>query len=93
MNPRNVATRMRKLCRALELVGALAKLQEPVVLGVLTQMAQTNNATLRRRVAEALGDYTAPNVTNTLSLLRVDADQNVRETAAISLRRVQAALR
>jgi HEAT repeat protein len=58
---------------------------------VLTGLAQTNNVTLRRRIAEALGDYAAPNVTNVLTQLLTDVDPNVRGTAAQALRRVQAA--
>jgi len=66
---------------------ALARLQEPVVLPLLTSSTQTNDVVLRRRLTEALGDYPAPAVTNTLTLLLTDANDGVRQEAARALRR------
>jgi HEAT repeat protein len=71
---------------------ALAKLREPVTLDLLISVSQTNDVTLRRRATEALGDYPPAVVTNTLTLLLVDADQGVRQEAARALHRTSSGL-
>jgi len=68
---------------------ALAKLGEPLALELLISATQTNDVTFRRRVTEALGDYAAPVVTNTLTLLLADGNDGVREEAARALLRVK----
>jgi HEAT repeat protein len=60
---------------------ALAKLREPVVLAPLISVTETNDATLRRRAVEALGDYPSGLVSNRLSQLLNDADETVRQEA------------
>jgi len=61
---------------------ALAKLGEPVALESLISATQTNDVTFRRRVTEALGDYAAPAVINSLTLLLADTNATVREEEA-----------
>jgi len=68
---------------------ALAKLGEPVALESLISATQTNDVIFRRRVTAALGDYTTPAVTNTLTLLLADPNAGVREEAARALDRVK----
>jgi HEAT repeat protein len=66
---------------------ALARLREPSVLDRLISVTQTNDVVSRRRVVEALGDYPARAVSNTLALLLSDADDAVRQEAARALQR------
>jgi HEAT repeat protein len=55
----------------------------------LISVTQTNDITFRRRATEALGDYPASSVTNTLTLLLADTNASVREEAARALERVK----
>ena len=71
---------------------ALAKLAEPAALGRLTNAITNRDADVRRRVAEALGDYGPTAATNTLVLLLNDSDATVREEAGRSLLKVQQSL-
>jgi HEAT repeat protein len=68
---------------------ALAKLAEPAALGRLTNSVTDSTADIRRRVAEALGDYGPSATTNALVLMLEDADPNVREQAERSLSKVR----
>jgi HEAT repeat protein len=67
---------------------ALAKLQEPIAVDPLISATQTNDVTLRRRVAEALGDYPPAAVSNTLTLLSADPNASVRDEAMRALQRM-----
>jgi len=68
---------------------ALAKLREPVAIDHLISATQTNDVALRRRAAEALGNYPPAAVTNTLILLSADANSSVRDEAARALQRTE----
>jgi HEAT repeat protein len=68
---------------------ALAKLHEPVALDQLIGVAQTNDVVLRRQATEALGDYSAPAVTNILTTLLRDPDDGVKREAARALQRMK----
>jgi HEAT repeat protein len=66
---------------------ALAKLHHPAALETLIHAADDSNADLRRQTAEALGDYTAADVTNILARLASDSDPTVRDQARQSLQK------
>jgi len=68
---------------------ALAKLREPVAVDLLISATRTNDVILRRRVAEALGDYPPAAVTNALIFLSTDANASVRDEAARALQRME----
>jgi HEAT repeat protein len=68
---------------------ALAKLKEPVAIDQLISAARTNDVTLRRQTAEALGDYPPAAVTNVLTQMASDPDASVRDEAIRALQRTQ----
>jgi HEAT repeat protein len=73
----------------LDIALALAKLADPAALGPLTNAVTDGDVDMRRRVAEALGDYGPSTATNTLVLLLKDPDPDVREQAERSLSKVR----
>jgi HEAT repeat protein len=67
---------------------ALAKLKEPIALEALAGAVGSQDPDLRRRAAEAFGDYASTDVTNALVRLCKDSNAAVQDQAAVSLRKV-----
>ena len=66
---------------------ALAKLKDPVALGLLIPVINDKDATVRRQAAEALGECEQSDATNILAVLAKDPDPSVRDQADESLQK------
>jgi len=78
-----------KSAKQLAIAIALAKLRDPLAYAPLTNAVNAVDATTRRYVAEALGDFPAAWTTNQLLKLAADANDGVREEARRSLQKVE----
>ncbi len=69
---------------------ALARLHDPAALAPLTNALKFNDAEVRRRAVEALGECGLAEGTNGLALFLVDPDPSVRDKAQAAIERIQA---
>jgi HEAT repeat protein len=68
---------------------ALARLHDPAALAPLGNAVKNNDAEIRRRAAESIGECGLAEGTNALALFLMDPDPAVREQAQEAIRRIK----
>ena len=69
---------------------ALARLHDPAALAPLADAVKNNDAEVRRRAVEALGECGLPESTNGLALFLMDPEPSIREKAQAAIERIRA---